>query len=582
MMISKNKLILNKIIFSFAFLGIGILNASEANAKVENIPGIDILEQAVDPNPIGLPIEKINLANEIKKFDKRKSINGSKPDESLTDPKISLVPIITNLKAARYAEKNNSIILTWDLPSDNKFPIYVGRTQTQVVNKESVLNSDNLTAPPLSAQQKTYVDYNIPDGTYYYVVVTQGELRKDGVLVLKADQNFTSKPIRISRNSDMPQIKEPEEKIAINDQDKTLPLIKKINVVENVKIKGEAVISWDYTGKEDTIVYIARNIRPIKSEKILRNSQRINGSGIKSSINYFVDSDVPEGAHYYAVFTQKEMREKLSLEEYENYTSDPFVKSIPKKSDDQPEEKPKEPEEKKEATPPVKDDASQPEFKNPRVAFFSGKTVVNNVELTWDVDKRNIKDCTLQLFRSEKQIRNINEVEERGILIGEFPDSGGSYIDKDLSPGKFYYALVHTKGGNKIKEMIEGKNFLKNPLWIKDLDETKESKNVEEGKPEETPIHSDEATSRKEIDNIIAKFYNKGKFGEAIRRLAPFVSDKKLSDPLRARSMLYTGMSYHNLGQHSSAIEFFLTSRVKQYYPERSEFWYKRSLEKLK
>ena len=69
---------------------------------------------------------------------------------------------------------------------------------------------------------------------------------------------------------------------------------------------------------------------------------------------------------------------------------------------------------------------------------------------------------------------------------------------------------------------------------------------------------------------------------EAIRRLAPFVSSRSLAPNIQAKALLYTGLALYHTGQYRNAIDYFLTELVQKYYPDRAEFWYNRSIKRLR
>ncbi len=124
-------------------------------------------------------------ANPVKKSLKTKNltkVQKPKNQESL--------PVIVGLKVKPDPKHKYSVALSWKFAKKNKSPIYVGRSEKPLTTKSLVLDADNLTAPPLGPHETTFRDINIPDGKYYYVVVTKAEMKKGAKLILKPNKTI--------------------------------------------------------------------------------------------------------------------------------------------------------------------------------------------------------------------------------------------------------------------------------------------------------------------------------------------------------------------------------------------------------
>src|SRR5262249_44729249 len=151
------------------------------------------------------------------------------------------------------------------------------------------------------------------------------------------------------------------------------------------------------------------------------------------------------------------------------------------------------------------------------------------------------------------------------------------YSDTKLPAGKFNYAIVILHDGRVDEKMEEGRNFLPLPAQVR-VSTATDTQKIEPAKDQNKTDET--AGTDRDINEILAHTCEKGRYEACIQRLMPFRKDK--SDAIRARALLYTGISYFKLGQFKTARPFFVEPVVKAQLPERANFWYKRSLEKLR
>lgn len=84
------------------------------------------------------------------------------------------------------------------------------------------------------------------------------------------------------------------------------------------------------------------------------------------------------------------------------------------------------------------------------------------------------------------------------------------------------------------------------------------------------------------VNAVIAATYMKKKYKEAVESLSYFVNDRSLPMNVRGRAMFYMGMSYYEMNEYRKAMIIFMTEEVRSEFPDRSRFWYNRSLEMLR
>ncbi|GIX42178.1 MAG: hypothetical protein KatS3mg129_1911 [Leptospiraceae bacterium] len=159
--------------------------------RAKDIPGID---------PLPMAVENPSNQSQSNTYTEQKNTT-LKNDLSKSTTQYPDFPRIRNLKVVQDPTYPYSAKITWELNPQTSTPIYIVRYTRPITTKEILLNSYNLTNPPLSPDTTTFIDRDIPEGVYYYAAVTSFELSKDGVLVLKPGVNYTVTPFIVYRNS---------------------------------------------------------------------------------------------------------------------------------------------------------------------------------------------------------------------------------------------------------------------------------------------------------------------------------------------------------------------------------------------
>lgn len=731
-----------------------------------SIPGIDPGEMAVDPEKKGEVTEPERISD------------GAPPAEAEpASPPAAVVgkSVVTGLKGEKMASDPYSVHLQWEVDPRNESPLFIARSKVQLFNHNRVLDAYNLTSPPLPADRTQFDDINIPDGEYFYAVISQAELRKRSSMPLGPDQNYSTKSIVIKREispeqvvtADLDRYREQRVKnlnaenlenavkltwerpettdpIEFNVYRSKSPLdtderIKKadklaalpgdtLEYLDNAPIFSDEIyygvtvmnkaLNKEITGLKLNKSYIAHAFTKLEESKEYSKyfpgaliSTQVSSSGIKlfwvepekeyaelklyraqhpifsfeklnqaqmvakieKGKSFYEDGNLEAGNYYYALMpVLSSGRELTAFFEDRTFTGNPVTlgggvfepKKEPVKVEEakKPEEpvkpetiaKPEEPvkpEIKQEEKPPVVQHPPEtiPEKKPPKriapekpvmvepapgkiiavpeipkkgelpvVQYFQVLPIRGGAHLYWRTDRLD-PEIRYLLYRSGVLLDTISKVRRSGVFIQEIPHSVEQYEDRNLAPGKYYYAIIVERGGYQDKEMHPGKNYIPFPVIVSDgekqgrIEKDKKPPRVdrpeistepervttpttqepaqtiqtpepgvsEEGKP---PIFKDDdlRANMDRLNRILAATFTKNRYIEAVQELEPFIADEEVPPRVRARAMFYAGMANFNLKRYEEAMRYFADGLLIAEYPDRANFWYRRTLEKLK
>ena len=570
------------------------------------IPGVDQIPRAVDPGGGGGPSGEPGDPNA--------------PEEEAYSTE---QPMVTRLKVEKHPTLAHSSLVTWKVDPRNRTAIYIGRYSRPVSSRDLVFEAENLTAPPLGPREVQFIDRNIPDGTYYYVAVTSGEVSEGGQLIMRANQNYTSQPFVVFRD----------------EQDRVSR--KQYYVINLTAVNGENSVnlSWSPSTAQGVEHTVYRSADPLDNAAAFNGAVRL---GTTPSTTYdFKDTSPPRGQRMYygvTVTTRADGREFKDLTVNESYIAHAFrprvignlagvlpggLAAFLQGGEDVklmwtgPVQRPRELKVYRSGVPisnlsrlrsakflgKVRGGVTQyfdrglrpgryfyavmPVGQNGQDLreFWDGRTYTSrpilirgrtgpgatrlsarptgprDISIRWDV--RRDGDSTLRyfLYRSDRPMQTAADVREVGQLVRTFEQDVTTYVDRDLDPGRYFYALLVEVDAVLSERMIAGSNYLRRPIVLGG----QRARN-----------------SAYELEYVLNMTYRRGLFGEAIRRLAPFIHNRNNSGEIVSRAMLYTGLAYYNLRLYRSALPIFMHAQVRRYYPERSRFWYNRTLEKMR
>ncbi len=90
---------------------------------------------------------------------------------------------------------------------------------------------------------------------------------------------------------------------------------------------GQVLLNWKVKSFNKSPIVIKRFSRPMSTIRIFNKGTIITKRALRGSTSYYIDKNVPEGVHYYAVVTEEELNapEILNLTNGNNYTQNPFI-----------------------------------------------------------------------------------------------------------------------------------------------------------------------------------------------------------------------------------------------------------------
>lgn len=691
---------MSKQIIFFSLLFLLFVNIILSRGK--NIPGIDPLPMAIDTEQP--KIDSSTRSSLDEKLDQNKSLTSTTTSTQTYTSDLPDFPKIRNLKVIMDPTYPYSARITWETHPQTNTPIYIVRYSKPISTKEILLNSYNLTSPPLDPSIKSFVDKDLPEGVYYYAAVSSFELSKEGVLVLKPEVNYTINPFIIYRDSkpqeassliqpedsksqiDRKQLSpsdyEIQELSALNTEQGVVlnwkpPLIPEIKFkiyrgkepldskerLQKAKLLGESTKSYfldespiseepvfygvstydivlnqefsdlkfrrsyiSHTFKKPQLEYqymdflpdslisyqvsknaiqlfwvdggsgvkfykVYRNNEPIINEQKLENSKFL-GNVQSGSIGY-LDKDLEPGRYFYAVMPVISNNNELKLF-YGNRTFTTYGMIISQDiSAPRKEEQPQ--------TMNKTEDSQRTYIKNISIKVEENK----NVRINWDYISENSNQIKVLIYRSSTLIQKHEDLKASSEYLGEFPLVAGVYVDRNLSPGSYYYNFLEF---NTQSNQIVAFYYLKKPIEIKrEIIKEPEKKSVEtkeENKKENTLKTEPEISKKqepkkeseeqkqtqktkvvsyeKELEEISKLIFTENKMNKAESKIKNLLEkQEELNVEERGRLKFYYGIVLYKQNKKEKAKKYFIDPDVQKYDSVRANFWYRRILEEL-
>jgi hypothetical protein len=378
--------------------------------------------------------------------------------------------------------------------------------------------------------RESYVDIKInKSGTYYYAVTTR-DINGNEDLNLIPDQSYTTAGVYVSLD-----IPAPVSNISARPSD------------------GGVKISWDKTsaGVAEYLVY--------RYSGAIADSDRLSlatflGRATDKETAYF-DKNPGAGNYFYAVLTKFLNGNVLNdLVKGANYTYEPVTLGT-----------------------------------SVRLVSISARANGNDIELIWKTSG-NLGNKSYKILRKESRIRGIEDLTDAEITAYVNIEDL-SYTDKNLKPGKYYYALVPESieeekelsletGINLVEKSIASikKESIKSePSVVKPEVNTPQPK-TEIKKSTSLPKKIEKTTSG--IDTILKNYFITGRYNDALSELGNFVkSSNNQNDVARAR--LFMGRTFIELKKYKEAVQYLTLKDVNDIYPEEARFWREFALTKI-
>ncbi|MBX7057298.1 MAG: hypothetical protein K1X75_04485 [Leptospirales bacterium] len=605
--------------------------------------------------------------------------NSEKPAEQAPAGRLdSELPLIRNLRVERVDDPGYSVRLSWDVSPHNDTAIYVVRYIRPTATRELVMDADSVAYPLLGPQETTFLDRGLPDGAYYYAVVTVYEATRSQGMNLVADGNYSTKPMIVYRSAS------PAQPGSAADQNARLQVraLSAVNAQSSVKLNWSApansnvsynvyrsfepmanpmalrvarrigqtqanqlqfedttpplgrvvyygvTVNDPQTGEEgrelsfgqsyiqnvfqpvqvsqdrsrllpdaltaylenrDTVkllwadpdgpvssLRIYRSTRPISNAQELARATALGEVG--RGVNSYRDRSLAPGVYYYALVPRDSSAQDVQAF-VEGRTFTGFGSRILGGQSPgtvvENQQKPQQNDVRPDSQHP--DPATQ-NTTRPYLSELRARVDGDSVQLSWRVvGRERARNVRLLLYRSDRSLRSWGDVRSHGDLLAELEADTQSYTDAGLPHGRYFYVLSLEADGHAEDRLLAGRNFVGSALAVgggrPESDQQETASDLEEGSL---------APGMVGLSRILQETYYRRSYGEAVRRIAPYVLGRGVDDSVKARAMLFTGMSYFHMGQFRSAMEFFLHERVRRQYPERARFWYNRSLERAR
>ncbi len=391
-------------------------------SRGKNIPGIDPLPIAIDSeSPATQPTTQISPDTTTTEQPKDKTIS------TLDLPDF---PRIRNLKVFMDSTYPYSAKIVWEVHPKTSTPIYVVRYSKPISTKEILLNSYNITSPPLSPSTTSFIDRDLPEGVYYYAAVTSFELSKEGYLVLKPEVNYTVNPFIVYRDSKTENISSTEElKTNIQiDRSKLKPSDYEISELSALSTEKGVVLNWEPSKIPEIKYKIYRGKEPLDSIDRLQKATLLG----ESTKPYFLDENpLKDEAVFYGVSTydivlNKEFSDLKFRKSYISYTYQKpqmeyqFLNYLP----------------------------------DSIIAYQVDK---NSIQLFWVDSGPGVK--FYKVYRSDEPINSEQKLENSKFL-GVVQSGSYGFIDKDLTSGRYFYAVMPViSNNNELKLFYANRTF---------------------------------------------------------------------------------------------------------------------------
>jgi hypothetical protein len=318
--------------------------------------------------------------------------------------------IAVDIKAERIKFSNDSIKITWKMNKDYTGDFILGKSEREILTAEDALKA-KLAGIFNSGLDGILIDRDIQQGKkYYYIVLAKDYLLKRNIDIIK-NVNYTAEPVTLSI--------EPETVKSI-----------KTTVSDGDKIR----IQWIKSNAGNIKYNVYRSRSAISTPADLEVADRI----ATTDNNELLDKSIPDyGSYFYAVT----ITDRNGVEHYkpgidQNFTSTGIYLK-----------------EKTLATPL-------------NVGAFSGEK--NSIIIKWEKsESRTGKDLQgYEIYRSDEEINSLLKLKFSKLIKITDHDTT-IYTDKDLSPGKYYYAVFSRYSDGVVDINFDtDSNYTKTPLTI--------------------------------------------------------------------------------------------------------------------
>ena len=453
--------------------------------------------------------------------------------------------ICLNIKVQIFDAAQNVVKISWTPPSNEDTLILARSNSIPIRNREIFLNADK--SVDIQAGRSSYLDKGLEPGSYYYAILSKRKSRTNQVL-LYSEENYNSHPIVISK------FKNKTNNKIVNK--KTPPKVSLIRAqfVADRKVR----VSWKGVKGQKVIYTLYRGSSALSTVEKINQAKQV--ATISDRSEFFIDTIPGPGIYYYALTTKSitgDENKKLVADQ--SYTTKGLRYTV----------------------------VDLPVVSNLK-AENKGDGIV---ELTWlDIQTPQSQNLAYLIYRSGRRITTKSELKEFATRLG-IVKPGTQYFRDSVPPTRIFYYSVVTQNeygqtsskyesGNNTTIMNMNDNQEDEEPSLFDHDRI-QPKKVEKNKfqPVDIPVNIP-VNIAVDINAIIRSTYLKGNYHRTIAGLQNYKSSP--NEKLRAKALFYTGLSHYKLRNYDEAIQYFVNPLVMRAYKKSANFWYKRTLGKIR
>ena len=473
-------------------------------------------------------------------------------------------------------KNSDKVVINWMDIEDNtaRYKIY---RFTKPIESIEILQSASYRGVVNSGLQH-FEDTLEEPGRYYYAVIT--EVYGESKPAFMYEQSYTTTPV-------------------IFDVKSNKYRVSGINSVYN-RFFNSVFIKWDDPLLDDSMndsfsLLVYRGDRPIDSKEQL--SRALFLQEVEKGEEKFQDMNVKFGkVYYYAIFVKREKAKgpELVFIPQQNYTTD--GNRAEKKGtlavfeDDQPKKRYSMDFGEIEndlagrnsffnANQPLLDDSVNYRTKDLVITYNKKEQYI---ALRWKLNSAIGKPFYQNIYRSLKPIENVEQLENRDILLESVATRNGEkgekfeYRDYNVEFNTdYYYAVILDVGkGLTGQRLYLLDNYIKYPVKIFDKDALSSSKFKMSG---DNPEEIDKANELKQVlKDIIRKQFLKEEFRLAIEKLQEY-EGQTIDFENKKTVLTFIGRSYLSLGEHKKALRYF--HELKELDLDAGEFWIEKTVD---
>ncbi len=238
--------------------------------------------------------------------------------------------------------------------------------------------------------------------------------------------------------------------------------------------------------------------------------------------------------------------------------------------------------------------------------FVESGDVPNEVWIRWEVSPSNRSPILVK--RSKRPMSTARLIREgRTVNVSALTPQTPIFVDRNVPEGVYYYAVITWGQRSRLENLIliAGQNYTQKPFIVikgkeqahmrsepppKPLPKKPEPKVEIKPKVDANPFASlphptwDFVTSPvATLDLILANTYLKRHYGQCVAHINHFLNRAAFRDPIvKAKALFFLGLCNYKLGKYHAAMSLFSDHNVQDIYPQRSYFWFQRSVARLK